>query len=198
MLLSIVVAVAKDGAIGKGNDLLWHLPGDLKRFKALTTGHTILMGRKTFESLPNGPLPQRRNVVISRSLQSSDGVEVFASIDEALETLSESDDEVFVIGGGEIYRQTLERAQRIYLTEVDATFPDAEVFFPKLESREWESSGRPSLVMSEMNMRRCWSYSSEGIDFPISISQIYLHKEDAETNDTEGHARLWPYRDGSS
>ena len=85
MLLSIVVAVAKDGAIGKGNDLLWHLPGDLKRFKALTTGHTILMGRKTFESLPNGPLPQRRNVVISRSLQSSDGVEVFASIDEALE-----------------------------------------------------------------------------------------------------------------
>ena len=175
MLLSIVVAVAKDGAIGKGNDLLWHLPGDLKRFKALTTGHTILMGRKTFESLPNGPLPQRRNVVISRSLQSSDGVEVFASIDEALETLSESDDEVFVIGGGEIYRQTLERA-----------------------GSGRKSSGRPSLVTSGMNMRRCWSYSSEGIDFPISISQIYLHKEDAETNDTEGHAGLWPHRDGSS
>ena len=177
MLLSIVVAVAKDGAIGKGNDLLWHLPGDLKRFKALTTGHTILMGRKTFESLPNGPLPQRRNVVISRSLQSSDGVEVFASIDEALETLSESDDEVFVM------RPSL---------------------MPRCSSRSSrggsgrKSNGRPSLVMSGMNMRRCWSYSNEGIDFPISISQIYLHKEDAETNDTEGHARLWPYRDGSS
>lgn len=151
MLLSIVVAVAKDGAIGKGNDLLWHLPGDLKRFKALTTGHTILMGRKTFESLPNGPLPQRRNVVISRSLQSSDGVEVFASIDEALETLSENDDEVFVIGGGEIYRQTLERAQRIYLTEVDATFPDAEVFFPKLESGEWKEVERTTFPRDERN-----------------------------------------------
>ncbi len=160
MLLSIVVAVAKDGAIGKGNDLLWHLPGDLKRFKALTTGHTILMGlegltshqdRMPFESLPNGPLPQRRNVVISRSLQSSDGVEVFASIDEALETLSESDDEVFVIGGGEIYRQTLERAQRIYLTEVDATFPDAEVFFPKLESGEWEEVERTTFPRDERN-----------------------------------------------
>ena len=141
MLLSIVVAVAKDGAIGKGNDLLWHLPGDLKRFKALTTGHTILMGRKTFESLPNGPLPQRRNVVISRSLQSSDGVEVF----------SESDDEVFVIGGGEIYRQILERAQRIYLTEVDATFPDAEVFFPKLDRREWEEVDRTTFPRDERN-----------------------------------------------
>ena len=96
-------------------------------------------------------MPQRRNVVISRSLQSSDGVEVFASIDEALETLSESDDEVFVIGGGEIYRQTLERAQRIYLTEVDATFPDAEVFFPKLESGEWKEVERTTFPRDERN-----------------------------------------------
>ncbi|WP_298525808.1 dihydrofolate reductase [uncultured Porphyromonas sp.] len=151
MLLSIVVAVAKDGAIGKGNDLLWHLPGDLKRFKALTTGHTILMGRKTFESLPNGPLPQRRNVVISRSLQSSDGVEVFPSIEEALTVLSESDDEVFVIGGGEIYRQLLGQAQRIYLTEVDASFPDAEVFFPELQSSDWEEVQRTTFPRDERN-----------------------------------------------
>lgn len=151
MLLSIVVAVAKDGAIGKGNDLLWHLPGDLKRFKVLTTGHTILMGRKTFESLPNGPLPQRRNVVISRSLQSSEGVEVFPSIEEALSVLSESDDEVFVIGGGEIYRQLLGQAQRIYLTEVDASFPDAEVFFPELQSSDWEEVQRTTFPRDERN-----------------------------------------------
>jgi len=84
MILSIVVAIALDGAIGRGNDLLWHLPADLKRFKELTTGHTILMGRKTFDSLPRGPLPNRRNIVVSRSLPAREGVEVYPTIEEAL------------------------------------------------------------------------------------------------------------------
>ena len=106
MILSIVVAIALDGAIGRGNDLLWHLPADLKRFKELTTGHTILMGRKTFDSLPRGPLPNRRNIVVSRSLTTREGVEVYPTIEEALKAC-ESDEEVFIIGGGEIYRQLL-------------------------------------------------------------------------------------------
>ena len=128
MILSIIVAVASDGAIGRANDLLWHLPADLKRFKELTTGHTILMGRKTFESLPRGPLPNRRNIIISRSLPTQPGAEVYPTIQQAMEACT-SDEEVFIIGGGEIYRQLLPNTERIYLTRVQASFPDAEVFF---------------------------------------------------------------------
>jgi dihydrofolate reductase len=136
MTLSIIVAVASDGAIGRANDLLWHLPADLKRFKELTTGHTILMGRKTFESLPHGPLPNRRNIIISRSLPAQPGAEVYPTIQQALEACA-SDEEVFIIGGGEIYRQLLPSTERIYLTRVQASFPDAEVFFPELDPTEW-------------------------------------------------------------
>lgn len=136
MTLSIIVAVASDGAIGRANDLLWHLPADLKRFKELTTGHTILMGRKTFESLPRGPLPNRRNIIISRSLPAQPGAEVYPTIQQAMEACA-SDEEVFIIGGGEIYRQLLPNTERIYLTRVQASFPDAEVFFPELDSTEW-------------------------------------------------------------
>ena len=150
MTLSIIVAVASDGAIGRANDLLWHLPADLKRFKELTTGHTILMGRKTFESLPRGPLPNRRNIIISRSLPAQPGAEVYSTIQQALEACA-SDEEVFIIGGGEIYRQLLPNTERIYLTRVQASFPDAEVFFPELDPTEWIEEAREVYPRDERN-----------------------------------------------
>ena len=150
MTLSIIVAVASDGAIGRANDLLWHLPADLKRFKELTTGHTILMGRKTFESLPRGPLPNRRNIIISRSLPAQPGAEVYPTIQQALEAWA-SDEEVFIIGGGEIYRQLLPTTEQIYLTRVQASFPDAEVFFPELDSTEWIEEAREVYPRDERN-----------------------------------------------
>ncbi len=150
MTLSIIVAVASDGAIGRANDLLWHLPADLKRFKELTTGHTILMGRKTFESLPRGPLPNRRNIIISRSLPAQPGAEVYPTIQQALEACA-SDEEVFIIGGGEIYRQLLPNTERIYLTRVQASFPDAEVFFPELDPTEWIEEAREVYPRDERN-----------------------------------------------
>lgn len=150
MTLSIIVAVASDGAIGRANDLLWHLPADLKRFKELTTGHTILMGRKTFESLPRGPLPNRRNIIISRSLPAQPGAEVYPTIQQALEACA-SDEEVFIIGGGEIYRQLLPNTEQIYLTRVQASFPDAEVFFPELDPTEWIEEAREVYPRDERN-----------------------------------------------
>lgn len=150
MILSIIVAVASDGAIGRANDLLWHLPADLKRFKELTTGHTIMMGRKTFESLPRGPLPNRRNIIISRSLPAQPGAEVYPTIQQALEACA-SDEEVFIIGGGEIYRQLLPDTEQIYLTRVQASFPDAEVFFPELDPTEWIEEAREVYPRDERN-----------------------------------------------
>ena len=150
MILSIIVAVASDGAIGRANDLLWHLPADLKRFKELTTGHTILMGRKTFESLPRGPLPNRRNIIISRSLPAQPGAEVYPTIQQALEACA-SDEEVFIIGGGEIYRQLLPNTEQIYLTRVQASFPDAEVFFPELDPTKWIEEAREIYPRDERN-----------------------------------------------
>ena len=150
MTLSIIIAIASDGAIGRANDLLWHLPADLKRFKELTTGHTILMGRKTFESLPRGPLPNRRNIIISRSLPTQPGAEIYPTIQQAMEACA-SDEEVFIIGGGEIYRQLLPNTERIYLTRVQASFPDAEVFFPELDPTEWIVEAREVYPRDERN-----------------------------------------------
>lgn len=155
MILSIIVAQASNRAIGKDNELMWHLPSDLKRFKDLTTGHSILMGRKTFESLPKGALPNRRNVVISRSIQSLEGAEVYPSLEQALETLSDQD-EVFVIGGGEIYEQTLALAQRLYLTEVHASYPEAHTFFPPIQTEEWQELER---IEQEQNDKHAHSYT---------------------------------------
>lgn len=142
--------MGSDRAIGKDNHLLWHLPTDLRRFKALTTGHAILMGRRTWESLPNGALPNRRNVVVSRTLEHLDGAEVYPSIAVALEALAE-EEEVFVIGGGEIYKALVAHAQRIYLTIVDEVFPNADTHFPELEWDSWEIQHREACPRDERN-----------------------------------------------
>lgn len=127
----IIAAVCDNGAIGRGGDLLYRISADLKRFKALTMGHPIIMGRKTFESFPKGPLPGRRNIVISRNADYAPaGAEVYASPQAALAACANAD-EVFVIGGGEIYRAFMPLASRLLLTEIDAAPTDADTFFPE-------------------------------------------------------------------
>lgn len=139
MRINIIAAVARNRAIGKGNKLIYWLPNDLKRFKALTTGHTIIMGRKTFESLPKGALPNRRNIVISHTVAELPGCDCYSSIDEALANCSAEED-VYVIGGESIYRQTLPMAHRLCLTEIDDTPNDADAFFPEYDG--WKETMR--------------------------------------------------------
>jgi len=128
-MITMIAAVAKNRAIGYQNKLIYWLPNDLKRFKALTTGHTILMGRKTFESLPKGALPNRRNCVLTRSVKELPGCECFASWDEFLASCK-PDEEVFIIGGATLYSELLDKADRLCLTEVDDTPQEADAFFP--------------------------------------------------------------------
>ena len=136
-MISIIVAIAENHAIGKNNDLLWHIPEDLKRFKRITGGHKILMGKRTYESLPVRPLPNRTSIVISDDPDDIfEGCITAYSIEEAMEHCSE-DEECFIIGGGMIYRQFLPLADRLYITKVKASF-DADVFFPEIHPDEWQ------------------------------------------------------------
>ncbi|MBE7176626.1 MAG: dihydrofolate reductase [Mucilaginibacter polytrichastri] len=134
-MISLIVAAARNNAIGKDNRLLWHLPADLQHFKKITSGHTIIMGRRTFDSIGK-PLPNRRNIIITRSLHGILGGEISSSLPAAL-SMCADEQEVFVIGGGEIYREALPLADRIYLTRVEAE-PEADVFFPELNPDEWQ------------------------------------------------------------
>lgn len=129
MTLHIIAAVARNRAIGFENKLLYWLPNDLKRFKALTTGHTIIMGHNTFRSLPKGALPNRRNVVLSRSVQEIPGCEVFSSLEDALASCR-LDEQVYIIGGASVYQQALQRADLLCLTEIDDEPQQADTFFP--------------------------------------------------------------------
>lgn len=135
MTLSCIVAADLKNGIGKDNQLLWHIPADLKYFKSVTIGKPIIMGRKTYESIGR-PLPGRRNLIISRSGNSIEGCEVFSSIDAALEAVKE-EQEAFIIGGAEIYRQTFGMIDQIYLTRVFSEF-EADVFFPEIKPGIWE------------------------------------------------------------
>ncbi len=136
MKISLIVAVAEDRAIGDKGNLLWHLSSDLKRFKAITTGHTIIMGRKTYDSLPNGALPNRRNIVISRQQKSLKDAEVYSDIDEALKAAS-NEDIVYIIGGGEIYNKTFPLAEELHLTLVHKSYPEADTRFPEWKLTDW-------------------------------------------------------------
>lgn len=149
-MISIVVAIAENGAIGYKNDLLWHLPADLKRFKEMTTGHSIIMGSRTFRSLPKGALPNRRNIVLSRTQQDFPGAEWAASPEVALELVGE-ETEAFVIGGAQVYEQMLPYTDKIYLTRVHADFPEADTFFPELDMSEWVELSRTEYPTDEKN-----------------------------------------------
>lgn len=150
MKISLIVAVAEDRAIGDKGNLLWHLSSDLKRFKAITTGHTIIMGRKTYDSLPNGALPNRRNIVISRQLKSLKDAEVYSDIDEALKATSD-EDIVYIIGGGEIYKKTFPRADELHITLVHKSYPEADTRFPEWKLTDWNILKQEQISQDEKN-----------------------------------------------
>jgi dihydrofolate reductase len=147
---SIIVAIAENNAIGKDNRLLWHLSDDLKRFKKLTTGHTLIMGRNTFLSLPNGALPNRRHIVISDVPDETfEGCEMAASIEEAVR-LAGNADECFVIGGGMVYAQFLPLAGKLYLTQVHVTL-EGDTFFPSIDFSQWKTLVTEKVPAGEKN-----------------------------------------------
>jgi len=148
--ISIIVAIAENYAIGKDNKLLWHISEDLKRFKKLTTGHTLIMGRNTFLSLPSGALPNRRHIVITdREDEQFEGCEMAFSIDQAI-MMAGDQDECFVIGGGMVYAQFLPLAGRLYLTQVHQSF-EADTFFPVIDFSEWEAINSETVDAGEKN-----------------------------------------------
>jgi dihydrofolate reductase len=145
MKLSLIAAVAKNGVIGDKNGLPWYIPEDLKHYKEVTTGHTMVMGRKTFESILKAlgkPLPNRKSVVITRNTDfvAPEGVLVFSNLDDALESVK-NDGEVFINGGGEIYNQTIDKVDKLYLTEVHED-KDGDVLFPEYNKDAWQEVKR--------------------------------------------------------
>ena len=161
-MINIIAAVAKDRAIGFQNKLIYWLPNDLKRFKSLTTGHTIIMGRNTFLSLPKGALPNRRNIVLSRTAFSSHtgedgrglfpGCDVYPSLEEALAHCAK-DEDVYIIGGASVYTQALSMADRLCLTEVDDTPKEADTFFPEYKA-DWREVAREDHDIDERHAQR--------------------------------------------
>ncbi len=149
--ISIIVAIAQNNGIGFENKLLYWLPNDLKRFKALTTGHTIIMGRKTFESLPKGALPNRRNIVLSRQELEFAGAERYASLQEAL-AHCEGEEEVFIIGGASVYREAMPLADKLYITHIEDTPEQADAFFPEISPKEWKETGREAHPTDEKHL----------------------------------------------
>ncbi len=164
-MITIIAAVAKNRAIGYKNKLIYWLPNDLKRFKALTTGHTIIMGRNTFESLPKGALPNRRNVVLSHSVfiekrnsklktqnpKLFPGCDVYASLEDALQSCK-ADEDVYIIGGAHVYKQALPLADRLCLTEVEDTPEEADAFFPDYSN--WKETNREEHDTDERHVYR--------------------------------------------
>ncbi|NLX40706.1 MAG: dihydrofolate reductase [Bacteroidales bacterium] len=172
-IISLIAAVATDGAIGKGNAMPWHISDDLKYFKRVTFGKCVIMGRKTWESLGCKPLPGRDNIIISRTLfadsrqdnrtsQLSEGsqapltsrVHYVSSLGSALDlartiAVEAGQNEIFVIGGGNIYRQAMEKASRIYLTRVYTSVPEADVFFPEIDMEKWRIATRSGIAVDE-------------------------------------------------
>ena len=137
-MISIIVAIAENYAIGKKGDLLCHLPADLKHFKLITSGKTVLMGERTFFSLPKHPLPNRRNIVLTDVAgKTFEGAEVAYSIDELVGKV-QGEEEAFVIGGGMVYRQMMPLADKLYITHIHHSWEDADTFFPEIDSAVWK------------------------------------------------------------
>lgn len=154
MILTLIAAAGSNNEIGKDNQIIWHLPNDFRRFKAITTGHHIIMGRKTFESFPK-PLPNRTHVIITRQkhYKAPDGCIVVGSLEQAMMACN-GEKEVFIIGGGEIYAEAMPLADRIELTKVFGAF-DADTFFPKIDFKEWNEIERTA---NEEDDTHCYKY----------------------------------------
>jgi len=151
-MISIISAIAKNNEIGKKNDLLWSLPADMKHFRETTKGHTVIMGQKTFESIGR-PLSNRRNIVLTQDKNfKMEGVEIFHSLDDlGAQLLNQKDEEVFVIGGGMIYKLFIDKADKLYLTHVDAEFSDAEIFFPEIDKNKWRKIKSEKYPKDDLN-----------------------------------------------
>lgn len=155
MKIALIAALDENNGIGKDNKLLCYLPADLKRFKQLTTGHCIVMGRKTFESLPNGALPNRKNIVLTRNTSYySKGAEVIHTADEVFQ-LCKNDEKVFVIGGEEIYKLFIQKADILHITRIHHQF-EADAFFPDFSQEDWQLTSKTDNQPDEKNK---YSYS---------------------------------------
>ena len=147
-MINIVVSKASNNVIGAKNDLIWHLPNDLKHFKNITSGHPIIMGRKTFESLGR-PLPNRTNIVVTRDQNwSAENIEIETSLSKAIEAAQKIDQDIYIIGGGNIYKQAMEFADVLYITEVHHEF-DGDTYYPEIDSDEWEEVEREDFKKDE-------------------------------------------------
>ncbi|MBN1053545.1 MULTISPECIES: dihydrofolate reductase [unclassified Clostridium] len=149
-MLSIIVAIAKNNVIGNDNKLIWHISEDLKRFKEITSGKTIVMGRKTFESLP-GVLPNRKHIILTRDKNfkvNSECVEIIYDFDKLLNKYKNSDDEVFIIGGGEIYKQLLPYSNKLYLTKINKDF-DGDTYFPQINYNDFKIDYESDVITDE-------------------------------------------------
>ena len=166
MILSIISAIANNNEIGQKNALLWDLPIDMKHFRETTRGHTVIMGQKTFESLgidsngnPGRPLPNRRNIILTLNKEfKREDCEVVYSIDE-LDTLLKNtmnkDEEAFIIGGGQIYKLFIDKADKLYITHVNSEFPDADTFFPSIDSNKWQNISEDKHEKDDKNIYDC-------------------------------------------
>jgi len=148
-MISIIVAIANKGAIGRHNDIPWHLSDDLKRFKAITMGHTVIMGKNTWDSLPFKPLKGRRNIVISKSMSETAGCEIVRNIDDAMKLVA-ADEQAFIMGGANIYEQTLCKADQLIVTHVDLTVDDADRFFPEI-GQEWKATEKSEKLHDDIS-----------------------------------------------
>ena len=156
-MLSLIVAVAQNNAIGRNNELLWHISEDLKYFKSTTTGHPVIMGRKTYESIGR-PLPGRRNIVLTRGTleippvknPQTTSMEVVNSLDEVY-AIAQGEEEFFVMGGGMLYNETFGKADFLYLTRIYAIAEDADTFFPEVDEKEWDVVRESQLLHDEEN-----------------------------------------------
>lgn len=136
MSYTIIAAIGKNRELGKDNDLIWHLKGDMKFFRETTTGHSIIMGRKTLESLPK-LLPNRHHIVLSSSDNFSSEIEHYKTLKELLESLKDKNEEIFIIGGASIYKEFIDKVDKMYLTEIDAECKNADAYFPEFNKEEW-------------------------------------------------------------
>lgn len=140
MILSLIAAIGKNNELGKNNTLLFHMPADMKYFREKTRGHSVIMGRKTFESLPGGPLPHRKNIVITRDKNYKyNNIDVAHSLEEAIDKVK-NESEVYVIGGAEIYKQAIKLATRLDITHIDAEDPEADTYFPEIIPLVWNET----------------------------------------------------------
>lgn len=156
-MITIIAAIGKNNELGKDNQLLWHLPNDLKRFKNLTSGHPIIMGRKTYESLGK-PLPNRTNIVVSRRDDwFEEGILIVPTIKEAIKHAKKINEDIFIIGGGNIYEQTIDLADQLEITQVEVEVEvDADTFFPKIDEKKWQKIDE---ILHQKDEKHDYNYS---------------------------------------